>query len=343
MGAEIADVFNDEISHFVCSNASTKRLRAAAIFEITVVNPLWVENCFQSGSRVAEADFTVSQLVVDTSNTGGSSIQSVLPIKVIEPIVEEEKLSRRLSSPHYSSSKQEESFNFDKSKKGKKPVKGTVVSKEFTKLPAKEFSSSLATIQESKADHKKSNKFPGDQYTEDSENVFVHEATAKKSSTEISCHDVSTKTSIPLPSYKEVHAIVRSDKQQARRSERILDNIDSLEDVLQIDTDKSLPIVRTSEYSPNLNDSDINDQCPKSVAHKVSRQNYGQEIQKPAVKNVPSKTVKSDEMTSSKLTKTNVTQINASVPTAISRNFIRQDAAKEIGRASCRERVSVLV
>ena len=328
LGAVIADVFNEDISHFVCSNASTKRLRAAAIFEIIVVNPLWVENCFQSGSRVAEADFTVSQEVVGTSNTGGSSVQSILPKKTIEPIVEEEKLSRRLSSPHYSSSKQEESSNFDKPKKGKKPAKETAATKEFTNVPPKNFSSSLAIIQEKNAHCVESSKISVDQDSEDNENVLVHGATAKKSATEISCLDFSVKTSIPLPSYKAIHAIVRSGKPQARRSERILDNVDSLEDVLQIDTDMSLPIVRISEYSPNANRSVINDQCSKSTTHKISSQNCEHAIKEPAGKNVLSKTLKSDEMTSSNLTKTNVTQINASVPPAISSNFIRKDAAK---------------
>lgn len=308
MGAVIADVFSEEISHFVCSNASTKRLKAAAIFEITVVNPLWVENCFQSGTRVSESDFIVSQEVGSTLAIDRSSALGSLPRKSIEPIVEEEKLSRRLSSPHYSSTKQEESLNLDKQKKGKKTAKETVT-KELSKMQDEvikeivEDSNARVKKVSRTVDKTKGEKACGDQDTGSKENIFLQEPSVEEFSSRDSSTFRSANALIPLPSFKEVDAVVRSvSGQQARRSERIFDNVESLEDALQIDVDISLPIIRGSDYQATSLDKKGHLKLSGVIDPKLFpiKQNDDETNKKSSQENVQQKAVINSEMKLSK-------------------------------------------
>jgi hypothetical protein len=49
LGAVVSDIFTDEMTHMIFANGSEKRLKSAAIFEIIVVSPLWIEHCKLSG------------------------------------------------------------------------------------------------------------------------------------------------------------------------------------------------------------------------------------------------------------------------------------------------------
>jgi hypothetical protein len=49
LGAVVSDIFTDDMTHMIFANGSERRLKSAAIFEIVVVSPLWIEHCKLSG------------------------------------------------------------------------------------------------------------------------------------------------------------------------------------------------------------------------------------------------------------------------------------------------------
>ena len=275
----------------MCSNASTKRLKAAEIFEIAVVNPLWVENCLRSGTRVSEADFAVGQelgIGSTSAATAEASTLSSLQRKSIEPVVDEEKSLRRLSSPHYSSSQKEESLNLAKLQKMKSKSQNPKTAKGNAKAGAKS-SDSLSTIipdmvidkendrvenvktttrnVEEKKKEKDLQQSRDDtvitQLGHDADSSRVEETTSKEAGAASSKRPANPvqsvsgtnerKELIPVRGYKEIKKVILPASLKSRRSERICDNeeeLETLENILKMDVDAALPIVRLADSPP---------------------------------------------------------------------------------------------
>ena len=103
LGATIAESFGENCTHLVWSNASERRLAAAGIFGIPIVSPLWIENCNESGTKVNEKDFAVSESHGAGGQGPGHGFAVGRPAASV-PVPNAVKSSRRLNSPFYSSS-----------------------------------------------------------------------------------------------------------------------------------------------------------------------------------------------------------------------------------------------
>jgi hypothetical protein len=95
LGATVDPVFKMGLTHMIWSNGNLKHVKAAEFMDITVVSPLWVENCREAGKMVSAADFVVSP---DTAETISK------PKSVQEPLVKPASFLREPDSPSFSSS-----------------------------------------------------------------------------------------------------------------------------------------------------------------------------------------------------------------------------------------------
>jgi hypothetical protein len=252
------DSFSDEITHFVCSNASAKRLKAAAIFEVAVVNPSWVQSCLQSGTRACEEDFALGKEL------------TVIPItEVVKP------------KPDLVSSKADKSISLGTSAERilsadnatPQNVNISSVSRELG--PSIDISKSVSSAIEKKAEAlvtlSKKGKSTGGQIELVKKKVVrgadtasiaaIENSTAKLSSESCKSSSKQEEKLIPLPSYKELKAVVLPPSMRSqRRSERICDNEESQETIPEIDVNASLPIVRSdSPVIPQVSHSVIKD------------------------------------------------------------------------------------
>jgi hypothetical protein len=251
------DSFSDEITHFVCSNASAKRLKAAAIFEVAVVNPSWVQSCLQSGTRACEEDFALGKEL------------TVIPItEVVKP------------KPDLVSSKADKSISLGTSAERilsadnatPQNVNISSVSRELG--PSIDISKSVSSAIEKKAEAlvtlSKKGKSTGGQIKLEKKVVrgadtasiaAIENSTAKLSSESCKSSSKQEEKLIPLPSYKELKAVVLPPSMRSqRRSERICDNEESQETIPEIDVNASLPIVRSdSPVIPQVSHSVIKD------------------------------------------------------------------------------------
>ena len=60
MGGIVEDTFGEHCTHLIWSHGTSKRMKLAAIMDIYVVSPLWIEQCRQAKKRVSELDFLAS-------------------------------------------------------------------------------------------------------------------------------------------------------------------------------------------------------------------------------------------------------------------------------------------
>jgi hypothetical protein len=107
MGATIESTFGEQLTHYITSSFSSKRVTAAKLMDINVVSPLWIEQCRELQCRAPEVDFCVNP---DTRAAPSSTATSMMaehrgPAAAI-PVPEPTKAYslRSIDSPHFSSS-----------------------------------------------------------------------------------------------------------------------------------------------------------------------------------------------------------------------------------------------
>ena len=277
LGAVIMDSFSDEITHFVCSNASAKRLKAAAIFEVAVVNPSWVQSCLQTGKRACEEDFALGKELTDIPITevvkqkpDSTSSRSVKSIS--SGTSAERTLSTDITNPQsddISSVSRELGLSVDISKS---VTSGHQKKAEVALLSSKKGKSTGGQVELVKKVVRGA----------DTVSITAVESTTAKlgSDSSKSSSELEEKL-IPLPSYKELKAVVLPPSMRSqRRSERICDNEESEETIPEIDVNASLPIVRSD--SPDIQ------QLSHPVAEEIAANTVGKKRKMDAVSKVSS-------------------------------------------------------
>ena len=225
----IADSFSDEITHFVCSTASAKRLKAAAIFEIVVVSRAWIESCVVSGLRTCEKGFALdyekgsvepADLTNLASSTSFSGDKEVMPAKKCGDV--ESQLAMTKSQVTQASG--------PKNNKTKDIVNTTEINARDSAAPSKE-----SDVGSRAAKHLRNSI--------DSEITDLGVLQNSHSAKTV----IENESSIPLPKFKELTAIkvLPAVLKLQRRSERICDNAESQEgSPPDVDVNVSMPIVR---------------------------------------------------------------------------------------------------
>lgn len=101
----------------VWSNGNMKHLRAAEFMDITVVSPLWVDQCRESNSKAPENDFLV---------TAENATVSMSRSKVSEPVPDAANALPEPDSPSLDSSKRVSKSKTKASQEGKQTAKPAV-------------------------------------------------------------------------------------------------------------------------------------------------------------------------------------------------------------------------
>ena len=128
LGAQIAPSFGESCQVLVYSNGESKRLKAAAVFDVPVVSTLWVEQCRESNSKASVDDFLITAAT--------ASISNVKENKVVEPIIDQVSKLRNIDSPFFSSSQRVEDNEKSKQEKVKRqPLKNVSNNIGNAKMP----------------------------------------------------------------------------------------------------------------------------------------------------------------------------------------------------------------
>lgn len=233
LGAVIADSFSDEITHFVCSTASTKRLKAAAIFEIVVVSRAWIQSCVLSGLRTSEEDFALdnekSTIAATDSTKLASSSKSIAPQNMARA-EEHNDVGNKLTVTN----PQEIQASGPKSNKREDIVQTTEMYPQVNAVTSRETDARLGNVKRER----------------DSSHGQKGNSGALPDS--LSAQTImGSESSIPLPKFKELTAdkVLPAAMKLQRRSERICDNADSQEEHLpDVDVNASMPIVRLDSH-----------------------------------------------------------------------------------------------
>ena len=269
LGALIADSFSDEITHFVCSTASAKRLKAAAIFEIAVVSRAWIESCVISGLRTSEKGFAIdnekgslapADLTNLASSTSFSDAKEVMAPKTCYDV--ESQLAMTKSQVAQASG--------PKTNKRKDIVNTTEINVRDSAAPSKE-----SDVGSRAAKHVRNSI--------DSEKTDSGILPNSHSSKTV----IENESSIPLPKFKELTAIkvLPAVLKLQRRSERICDNAESQEgSPPDVDVNVSMPIVRLDCHEVSCTEiatapivavrqssSDTTTKAPKVSSYTVKR------------------------------------------------------------------------
>ena len=239
LGATIADSFSDEITHYISSNASAKRLKAAAIFEITVVNPSWIESCRLTGSRVTEDNFLIGPETQASSAVNSSATLSLPPANVVvhecEDLQKTAKVGRGTGMAKITATAKT------------LPVNSTdeIKQQDLNKRMVKNVTENVKVVKgKSNAKSRK---------TLQNIDIFTEEEVIPSVDCEspdvLSDEEKKSEAIIPLPSFKEMKTVtLPTIMKSKRRSERICDNELSQEELKTppaVDLDVSMPIVRT--------------------------------------------------------------------------------------------------
>jgi len=127
LGAQIAESFGENCQVLVYSNGESKRLKAAAAFDVPVVSTLWVEQCRESNSKASCDDFLITAAT--------ASISNVKENKVMEPVIDQVSKLRNIDSPFFSSSQRVEDNIKGKEKVKRQPLKSVNTNAVNPKMP----------------------------------------------------------------------------------------------------------------------------------------------------------------------------------------------------------------
>ena len=229
----IADSFSDEITHFVCSTVSTKRLKAAAIFEIVVVSRAWIQSCVLSGLRTSEEDFALdnekSAITATDSTKLASSSKSIAPQNLARA-EEHNDVGKKVTGTN----PQEIQASGPKSNNRKDIVQTTEMHPQENLASSREADARLGNVKR----------------VRDSNHGQKGNSGALLDS--LSAQTImGSESSIPLPKFKELTAdkVLPAAMKLQRRSERICDNADSQEECPpDVDVNVSMPIVRSDSH-----------------------------------------------------------------------------------------------
>ena len=234
----IADSFSDEITHFVCSTASTKRLKAAAIFEIVVVSRAWIQSCVLSGLRTSEEDFALdnekSTIAATDSIKLATSSKSIAPQK--SALADEHnEFGKKLTGTN----PQEIRASRPKSNKRKDIVQTTEMHPQQNAATSRESDDNLGTVKRVR---------DSNHCQKGNSGALLDSLSAQTT--------IGSESPIPLPKFKEVAAdkVLPAAMKLQRRSERICDNADSQEECPpDVDVNVSMPIVRLDSQEASCN------------------------------------------------------------------------------------------